>query len=58
MKGLKTPTGKSDEIITLYSGSEDVLVADKLGLIMKREQYKLWSLTGVGMGVWGMDIEV
>ena len=51
MKGLKTPTGKSDEIMTLYAGSEDVLVANKLGLMKKHKQCELWSLKGRDGGV-------
>lgn len=58
VKGLETPPGKSDKIMTLSSGSEDVLAEGKLGLMLKDKQCELWSSTRVGVGVWGMDFGV
>lgn len=37
-------------MMSLSSGSEDVLSEGKLGLMLKDELYKLWPLTGVGVG--------
>lgn len=58
MKGLQTPTGKSNKMETLSSGSEDVLVEGKLSLTLKDKECELCSPTGVGLGVWGMVFEV
>lgn len=45
-------------MMALRCGSEDVLEEGTLGLMLQDQQCELWSSSGVGMGVWGMDLEV
>lgn len=45
-------------MMILSFGPEDGSVEGKLGLMPKKEQCKLWSPTGMGMGIQGMDFKV